>query len=83
MSNGAGNPYLVETGVPGFTGLYKSVKKAVVGKTAFELQEQVDELKQQRTELVAAGKEAVIDMRSLAQTLQAKIDQTTNPRARV
>ena len=73
------NPYVVETGVPGL-GLYKSIKKAVVGKTAFELQEQVDKLKQQNAELVQAEKEAVVEMRSLAQSLQAKIDQTTNPR---
>ena len=79
MSNGADNVYVVETGVPG-SSLYKSIKKAVVGKTAFELQEQVDKLKQQNAELVQAEKETVVEMRSLAQSLQAKIDQTTNPR---
>ena len=73
------NPYVVETGVPGF-GLLKSIKKAVVGKTAFELQEQVDKLKQQRNELVEAEKETIAEMRSLAQSLQVKIDQTMNPR---
>ena len=73
------NPYVVETGVPG-SALFKSIKKAVVGKTAFELQEQVDKLKQQNAELVQAEKETIVEMRSLAQSLQAKIDQTTNPR---
>jgi hypothetical protein len=71
----AGNVYVVET-----DGILNSVKRFVVGKEKDELQKQVVELKRQNNELTEAGKQAVAGMRALAQTLQAQIDQTTNPR---
>jgi len=71
----AGNVYVVET-----DGILNSVKRFVVGKDKDELQKQVADLKRQRDELTEAGKQAVAGMRALAQTLQAQIDQTTNPR---
>jgi len=75
MSNGAANPYLVQT-----EGMFDTIKKAVVGKDKHALQQQVEILKRQRDELIEAEKEAVAEMRSSAQVLQARIDQTTNPR---
>jgi hypothetical protein len=71
----AGNVYVVET-----DGILNSVKRFVVGKDKDELQKQVIKLKRERDELTEAGKQAVADLRALAQTLQAQIDQTTNPR---
>jgi hypothetical protein len=61
-------------------GILNSVKRFVVGKDKDELQKQVVDLKRQRDELTEAGKQAVAGMRALAQTLQAQIDQTSNPR---
>ena len=75
MSNGAANPYLVQT-----EGMFDTIKKAVVGKDKLALQQQVLDLKRQRDELIEAEEEAVASMRSSAQVLQARIDQTTNPR---
>jgi hypothetical protein len=72
----AGNVYVVETDV----GVFDTVKRIVVGKDKHELQKQVMDLKRQRDELTEAGKQAVAGMRALAQTLQAQIDQTSNPR---
>jgi hypothetical protein len=75
MSNGAANPYLVQT-----DGMLDTIKKAVVGKDKHELLLQVEKLKRQRDELKEAEQQAVTNMRALANTLQAQIDQTTNPR---
>ena len=58
MSNGAGNPYLVQT-----AGILATINKAVVGKDKHELQQQVADLKRQRDELKEAEKEAVAEMR--------------------
>jgi hypothetical protein len=76
MSNGAANPYLVQTE----SGMFDKIKKAVVGKDKLALQQQVENLKRQRDALIEAEEEAVAEMRSSAQVLQARIDQTTNPR---
>ncbi len=74
----AGNVYVVET--DGLLGsVASSVKRFVVGKDKDELHKQVVDLKRQRDELTEAGKQAVAGMRARAQTLQAQIDQTTNP----
>jgi|Laugresu1bdmlbsd_1035121.scaffolds.fasta_scaffold220892_2 hypothetical protein len=73
------NPYVVTTGIPGAAFL-KSIKKAVVGKTEVELQEQVDRLKEQRDNLLQAEKETVTAVRDIAQEFQAKIDRIMNER---
>jgi hypothetical protein len=75
MSNDAANPYLVQT-----DGMLDTIKKAVVGKDKHELQQQVEKLKRQRDELKEAEQQAVTNMRARANTLQAQIDQTSNPR---
>ena len=77
----AANVYLVDSGM--FSGAVKAVKKAVVGKDAFELQQQVNDLKKQKKELLSVVKQAVSDMHAEAQALEAKIYDITHPRAPV
>lgn len=75
------NVYLVDSGM--FSGAVKAVKKAVVGKPAYELQQQVNDLKRQKEDLISAEKQAVSDMHAEAQALEAKIYDITHPRAPV
>jgi len=73
------NPYVVTTDIP-VAGLFDNIKKAVVGKTEVELQQQVNRLKKQVQELLQAEKETVEEERKCAQNLQSKIDSIMQPR---
>ena len=75
------NVYLVDSGM--LSGAVNAVKKAVVGKPAYELQQQVNDLKRQKEDLISAEKQAVSDMHAEAQALEAKIYDITHPRAPV
>lgn len=72
------NVYLVDSGM--FSGAVKAVKKAVVGKDAVLLQEQVDLLKQPVKNLRENEERAVKSMRDLASALQGDVDQIMNKR---
>ena len=75
------NVYLVDSNP--FYEAFSAVKKAVVGKDAFELQKQVKELKKQKQELINAEQQAVSAIHAETQALEAKIYKITHPRAPV
>jgi len=72
------NVYLVDSGM--FGDAAKVLKKAVVGKDAASLQEQVNLLKQQVKAYQASEERAVKGMRDVANILQTDVDKINNQR---
>ena len=83
MSNGADNPYLVETDAGFLENLKHAAgvaKKFVFGKDVVALRAQVQMLKDKNEALQEQALETVQNMRALASGLQKEIDEIANQR---